>query len=599
MRYFLLLLTVSLAACSAEISDPKASQRPNVIIVITDDQGYGDLGVHGNPVIRTANLDALANESVRLDDYHVAPTCAPTRAALMTGRWQNRTGVWHTVMGRSMLRRDEVTLANLLGEAGYRTAMVGKWHLGDNYPYRPHDRGFESAYYNGGGGVGQTPDVWNNAYFDGAYYRNGVVEPAEGYVTDVFFNEAIDFIDSVKDGNAPFFLYLSTNAPHGPMHAPQEYADLYSDQRQLGVQHFLGMITNIDDNVGRLRAYLDEHGLADNTIFIFTTDNGTSTGMNIFNAGMRGKKGSEYEGGHRVPFFLHWPDGGLAESRSVDHVTAHVDVLPTLLDLTGVDQPDDLKLDGTSLATLLNDPAANWRDRVLITDSQRVLDPIKWRRASVMTDRWRQVNGVELYDMDVDVGQSKDVAGEYPDVMRKLTRAYESWWAELEPTFSEPTAIVIGSSNANPVSLTGHDWLGTNAQVPWNQRHIRQMEIEADGIHKAYWALDVEAAGRYEFLLRRWPKAAGLPIAAAAPPGEDVPGVEAFRAVEGEGFPAVKARLVIGEQHFEAPVSETDDAIKFIADVGTGSVPLVAVFEDANGRELGAYYVTVNYLGQD
>jgi arylsulfatase B len=599
MHFLLLALLALLAGCTQDTDDVAIPAQPNVIIVITDDQGYGDLGFHGNPVIQTPNLDQLAAASARLDDYHVAATCAPTRSALLTGRWQNRVGVWHTVMGRSMLRRGEVTLANMLVDAGYRTMMVGKWHLGDNYPYRPHDRGFEQAYYHGGGGVGQTPDVWDNAYFDGAYYRNGVVEPAVGYVTDVFFDEAIDFIDSVKGSDAPFFLYLSTNAPHGPMHAPQAYADLYADVEQVGVRHFLGMITNIDDNVGRLRAYLEAQGLAENTIFVFTTDNGTSSGMHIFNAGMRGKKGSEYDGGHRVPFFVHWPAGNLAGSRRVDHVTAHVDIVPTILELTASKLPAGIQFDGVSLVPLLRDPDVAWPDRILITDSQRVLDPIKWRRTTVMTDRWRQVNGVELYDIDADPGQESDVAAEYPGVMRRLTTAYEDWWSELLPTFGEPTAIVIGSAAANPVRLTGHDWLGTNAQVPWNQRHIRSLEMEDDGIHKGYWAIDVETAGRYVFELRRWPAEAALPITASAEPGAPVPGAAAFRMADGEPFPAVRATLSVGELELSAPVGQGDESVQFDVELGAGKMPLVAVFEDEDARELGAYYVTVNYLGQN
>ena len=597
MRLCLLACLVVIASCSEDVPIDTDRSRPNVVLVITDDQGYGDLGFHGNPVVRTPSLDQLAAESTRLDDYHVAPTCAPTRAALLTGRWQNRVGVWHTVMGRSMLRRGELTLADMLGDSGYRTMMIGKWHLGDNYPYRPHDRGFEQAYYHGGGGVGQTPDVWDNAYFDGSYYRNGVVEPAVGYVTDVFFDEAINFIDSVKGGDAPFFLYLSTNAPHGPMHAPQSYADLYADIKQVGARHFLGMITNIDDNVGRLRAYLKGNGLAENTIFIFTTDNGTSTGMNIFNAGMRGKKGSEYDGGHRVPFFLHWPKGKLAEGHTIERVTAHVDIVPTLLELTASESPDGVQFDGASLVPLLHSPEGEWPGRTLITDSQRVLDPIKWRRSAVMTDRWRQVNGVELYDIDADPGQESDVAGEYPEVMRQLTATYEDWWDELQPTFGEPTAIVIGSEAANPVQLTSHDWLGTNAQVPWNQRHIRSLQMEADGVHKGYWAIDVEKPGRYSFELRRWPAESALPVAASAEPGAPVPGTEAFRTREGELFPAVSATLTIGDRELSAPVGQHDQYVAFEVELDTGKTPLVALFEDEEARELGAYYVTVDYLG--
>lgn len=595
------LNTLLLLAPTTVVGDNAATERfglrPNIILLITDDQGYGDLGVHGNPVLRTPNLDRLAGESVRLDDYHVAPTCSPTRAALLTGRWQNRTGVWYTVMGRSLLRRNEVTLADMLSAAGYETAMVGKWHLGDNYPFRPQDRGFQRAYYHGGGGVGQTPDYWDNAYFDGHYFRNGVPEPAKSYVTDVFFDEAVKYVDEMHATGKPFFLYLSTNAPHGPMHAPQEYADLYADaELSTAEQHFFGMITNIDFNVGRLLGYLDENDLAKNTIFIFTTDNGTSTGHRIFNAGMRGKKGSEYDGGHRVPFFLRWPAAGLAEMHKVEQLTAHVDIVPTLLDLTGVQPPEGVRFDGDSIRPLLENHDENWPDRTLITDSQRVLDPIKWRRATVMTSRWRMINGEELYDMKADPAQQHDISADHPVVFDELRNYYEQWWAELLPTFDETSAIVLGHESANPATLTAHDWLGTNAQIPWNQRHIRKQEREPDGVHKNYWWVDIAAAGTYRFDLRRWPVESGLPITAAAEPGEPVPGTPAFRLAKGQPFDAVSARLRVGDQEFVSGVEKQASHVSFTAQLDVGARELVAVFIDSSGHQLGAYYLTVTRL---
>ena len=289
------LFTLGLAVVSLHAAD-----KPNVIIVITDDQGYGDLSCHGNPVLKTPNLDALHAESVRLTDYHVSPTCGPTRAALMTGHFSNRTGVWHTINGRSILRENEVTMAQVFQKAGYATAMYGKWHMGDNYPSRPEDKGFAEVYRHGGGGVGQTPDYWDNAYFDGSYHHNGEIVPAKGFCTDVFFAQATEWIQAQAKKEEPFFAYIATNAPHGPMHCPPEWSAPYSDQPQ-GLANFLGMIANIDHNVGQLRAAVAEAGIADDTIFIFTTDNGTSSGSKIFNAGMRAQKGSEYDGGHRVP----------------------------------------------------------------------------------------------------------------------------------------------------------------------------------------------------------------------------------------------------------------------------------------------------------
>ncbi len=382
----LLVLSVPFAGFAA---------KPNVVLIITDDQGYGDLGCNGHPFAKTPHIDKLQAESTHLDDYHVAPTCSPTRCALITGHWTNRTGVWHTVNGRSMLRENEITIGQLLKDGGYATGMFGKWHLGDNYPYRPEDRGFTEVYRHGGGGVGQTPDLWDNSYFDGHYFHNGKIVPAKGFCTDVFFDYAIEFIKKSAGEKTPFFAYICTNAPHGPLHCPQKYMDMYKDKKP-NEQSYYGMITNIDDNVGRARKAVEAAGAKDNTIFIFTTDNGTTVGKNIFNAGMRGSKGSEYDGGHRVPFIMHWPAGGLDESRGIDHLTHAVDIVPTLLDMCGVDKPKSLKFDGISLKDLI-DPTVKveWADRMLITDSQRVRDPIKWRKSAVMSKRWRLINGKE------------------------------------------------------------------------------------------------------------------------------------------------------------------------------------------------------------
>ena len=210
------------------VTSLSAAEQPNVVVVITDDQGYGDLSCHGNPVLETPNLDTLYGESIRLTDYHVAPTCSPTRAAFLTGHWTNRTGVWHTIMGRSMLRNDEVTLGSVFNDAGYATGMFGKWHLGDNYPYRPEDRGFSEVMRHGGGGVGQTPDYWNNAYFDGSYWHNGTPTPVNGFCTDVFFDYAKRFIRRCHENSQPFLAYITTNAPHGPMHSPPEASEPYA-----------------------------------------------------------------------------------------------------------------------------------------------------------------------------------------------------------------------------------------------------------------------------------------------------------------------------------------------------------------------------------
>ena len=589
MKKLFFLCTILIAAATAQ-----AAKRPNVVLVITDDQGYGDLSCHGNPVLKTPHLDKLHSESVRLTDYHVAPTCSPSRAALITGHWTNRTGVWHTIMGRSMLRANEVTIGKILGDGGYHTGMFGKWHLGDNYPYRPEDRGFQEVLRHGGGGVGQTPDFWDNAYFDGSYFHNGKAVPAKGFCTDVFFDYAKRFINKVKDDDKPFFVYLCTNAPHGPMHSPEKFSAPYTKQG-VNVGNFFGMIANIDHNVGQMRAFLKKKGLAENTIFIFTTDNGTSSGANVHNNGMRGRKGSEYDGGHRVPFFMHWPKGGLNKGRDVNMITSYVDIVPTLIDYCDVPSPKGVKFDGVNIRPLIEDKAKNWPDRILITDSQRVRDPIKWRKSAVMTDQWRLINGKELYDIKADPSQKKDVASANPAVVKRLTKRYDAWWDEIVPTFGKPTAIYLGAKAplANPVTLTCHDWIADRL-TPWNQRHIRSAEKRPG--YTGFWAVDVKSAGNYTVELRRWPKESGASITAELKAGADVPGVTPFRAHPGKFFGAVKAHLKLGGQELALPVKQGAKSVTFELKLKPGRDELWAKFTDADGVPMGAFYAYVTKI---
>ena len=573
-----------------------AADKPNVVLIITDDQGYGDLSCHGNPVLKTPAIDQLASESVRLLDYHVAPTCSPTRAALQTGHWTNRTGVWHTIMGRSMLRENEVTIGQVFKDAGYATGMFGKWHLGDNYPFRPEDRGYTEVMRHGGGGVGQTPDYWDNAYFDGSYFHNSKPEAVKGFCTDVFFDYAKRFITKQAKAKKPFFAYISTNAPHGPMHSPESFSAPYKTLNT-GLANFLGMIANIDHNVGRMRKFLDKQGLTENTIFIFTTDNGTSSGAGVFNAGMRGRKGSEYDGGHRVPFFMHWPNGGFNSGREVAPITAHVDVLPTLIDLCGISSPQGVKFDGRSIRPLLDNKASlengTWPDRILVTDSQRVKDPIKWRKSAVMTSQWRLNNGKELYDIKADPGQENNVAAANPAVMRRLTEFYDRWWTELEPTFKQDCAIYLGHPAENPATLTSHDWI-TTGSTPWNHSHIRNA-VTGEG-NTGFWNVNVVEAGEYEIRLRRWPQEAGDAISAGLPAGKDVPGVQPFRARPGKAFAAAKATIQIGDEKAEQPVG--DDAVEsvFRMKLNAGRTRLSARFHSSEGKWIGAYYAYVRKL---
>lgn len=571
------------------------SSSPNVILVITDDQGYGDISAHGNPALKTPELDRLHGASLRLTDFHVGPTCAPTRGALMSGQWTNRAGPWHTIMGRSMLFADKLTLGDIFSASGYATGHFGKWHLGDNYPYRPEDRGFQEVVRHGAGGVGQTPDYWNNAYFDDTYFYNGKPKQFEGYCTDVYFNEAKRFIRESVESDKPFFAYISTNAPHSPFHCPPEYSEPY--QHLASVHHhlpdFFGMIANIDANVGQLRAWLEQEGLAENTIFIFMTDNGSANGWRLYNAGMRGRKGSEYDGGHRVPFFLHWPAGGFDQPRDIDRLTAHVDVLPTLIELCGLSPtPSDYTLDGRSLVPLLKNPQNNWEDRVVITDSQRVVDPIKWRKSATMTERWRLVNGVELYDIDADPGQENDLAEQFPEVVTELRAAYEAWWVDISPAFKKTSRIYVGNPAENPSVLTAHDWITGGKSPPWNQSLIRSTRAT----DSRFWALKVEEAGTYRIALRRWPRESGLSLRSPAKPGAPVPGLQAYRETPGVALPIVGAEIKIAGQSMQMEIPEDRAEAVFEIKLPAGDAELEANFNLESGATEGAFYAYVEKL---
>ena len=315
-RDFLQLLTYSGtgALITAGLPKPLQSQssgfpeRPNIIIVMTDDQGYGELGCHDNPIIKTPHLDRFHKESTRFTRFFVSPTCTPTRAGLLTGRHEFRCGISHTILGRSLLREDEVTIADVLSQAGYRTGLFGKWHLGDNYPCRPMDNGFRECFYHGGGGITQTPDYWGNTYFSPTINHNGRWEKSDGYCTDVFFDAALNWIEHNR--NQPFFALITPNTPHLPHQVSERYSKPYEDQGlDPEAAKFYGMITNIDDNMGKLVKKIQTLGIEKQTLIIFMTDNGSAQACNynLFNAGMRGCKGSAHEGGVRVPCFFRWP----------------------------------------------------------------------------------------------------------------------------------------------------------------------------------------------------------------------------------------------------------------------------------------------------
>ncbi|MBB4080948.1 arylsulfatase A-like enzyme [Lewinella aquimaris] len=592
--FAVLLLLLFVSTCAKKPTG-QASQpdKPNVIIVITDDQGYGDLGHTGNPIIQTPAIDRFAMESVSLTNYHVGTTCAPTRAGLLTGRNCNRNGVWHTILGASMLNEDETTLADVFRARGYATGMFGKWHLGDNHPFLPQDRGFDVAFYHGGGGVGQTPDYWNNDYFDDTYFRNGTPEQQSGYCTDVWFDEAIQFISDEKD--EPFLCYLSLNAPHSPYNVPEAYYNRYADEDRITdtQKRFYGMITNIDDNFARLLRQLDELGIADNTIVIFTTDNGTAAGYQVnkrtdqvigYNAEMRGTKGSEYEGGHRVPFIVRWPAGGLTDARELPALTAHVDVLPTLVSLTGQTYQSTKVMDGTDISGYLlgNNEAP---DRLLVTDTQRVPWPEKGKNSCVMEGDWRLINGKELYEVSEDPGQSTDVATAYPDRVQRMNDFYDSWWTNV---IAETKLSVIELGREGTDVITTHDARINEGYSAWNQTLIRRGEPTGPGPY----AVKFTEKGKYRFRLHRWPVESGLALGAAI--HDSIPPTAYTDArINGNALNIEKAYLKIGERTYTTDVDQSSPAATIEADVAAGETELLAYFDLAGGQRTNAFYVYV------
>ena len=563
----------------AAIAQQAREQPPNVLLIITDDQGYGDIGAHGNPMIQTPQLDSLARQSIRFTNFHVDPTCAETRSALMTGRYSCRVGVWHTVMGRSILRRDETTMAQAFASGGYRTGMFGKWHLGDNWPYRPHDRGFQQTLYHGGGGVGQTPDFWGNDYFDDTFFRQGRPEPQQGYCTDVWFREATHFIEANKDQR--FFCYLATNAPHSPYNVDAKYSRPYVEK---GVPdpmaNFYGMIANIDENIGRLLGKLDELQLSDNTIVIFMTDNGSAAGVarnrstktdswQGFSAGMREMKGSQYEGGHRVPCWIRWPGGKWTSNREVAQLAAHFDLFPTLMELCNLPLSQAEKpFDGQSLVPLLRG-VESAADRKLVVHSQRVDHPQKWRKCAVMTQQWRLVDGSELYDLPQDPGQERDVAKAHQSVVQELRAFYETWWSTVSKRFDEYVSIPLGAEEANPTTLNCMDWHAPLASIPWSQSNIAgNPDAEANGV----WAIEVTQQGRYEFTLRSRP--AGV----------------------SHQMKAGEARLLVGDVEGKAPIADGADSAKIVIELKAGQSKLQTWLKEQGSGARGAFFVDVKRL---
>ena len=597
---------------SPATAQEQTPERPNVIVVMTDDQGYGEFSCHGNPVLKTPHIDQLANAAVRLTDFHVAPMCTPTRGQLMSGLDAFRNGAQNVSSGRTLLRPDLKTMADVFQQAGYRTGMFGKWHLGDNYPFRPQDRGFEETVWFPSSHINAVPDYWDNDYFDDTYFHNGKRKQYSGYCTDVFFNEAIDWIQREEQNDRPFFAYVALNSAHWPWFVPNQYRqpirDALESQPELfqrlparparleSLISFLAMGANIDDNMGRLDQSLKSNGLLENTIVVFLTDNGSTFGPDYFNAGMRGKKTQLWEGGHRVPCFIRWP--AKLETREVADLTQVQDLLPTLADLAGIEQVPD-NLDGVSLKGLLTGEIDQLEDRMLVINYSRMPsfkvtytdgNPSIPQRdgAVVLWKQWRLLENKRLYDIQSDPHQDHDVADRHPEIVARLQSHLQTWWDEVEPLVMIPQRVVIGNPADNPTMLTACEWLDVFVD--------QQVQIRRGSRKNGTWHLHVDQPGTYQFELRRWPREAGFNL----PDGCEATEVTDGSYVDGTALPIDAAKLQIkrgSETLFTGTTqpAQGNPSLSFQCELPAGEIELKTYFLNQAGKSIcGAYFVYVN-----
>jgi arylsulfatase A-like enzyme len=551
------------------------SAKPNVILVLTDDQGYGDLSVYGNPILKTPVLDSLHDVSVRFTDFHVSPMCSPTRGQLMTGRDAMDNGCTAVCLGRSMVREDLPYMADIFRASGYQTAHFGKWHMGDSYPYRPEDRGFEENISHGAWGIGSIADYAGNTYWKGKFHHNEGYLDYDEYCTNAWFDYTLNYINGWKKGDKPFFIYLATNCPHGPHLCDDRYSDPYlAAGLDTVTAKFFGQIVNIDENMRRLLKTLDDRKLSDNTILIYLTDNGTVQGDKVFNAGMRGKKTLPYEGGHRVPLFVRWPGGGLGEPRDIDALTECQDILPSLIDWCHLMTPENAVFDGTSLAPLFRGETGNFDDRILVVQYDNPYVPENNR--AVMWKKWRLVKGSELYNLSDDPGQENDIAAQNPEVAQKLKEYYDRWLEEALKGYKLTRYIHLGTDHENPCLLYSSDWQGSYADNIGNL-------LAGNAI--GWWDVIVENPGTYEFTLSRWHPASGMILTDSL---ERKPGV--YRG----GLPIAKARIRVGDEEQTAVINAGQRDVKFTMDLPEGPTKIETWFLDKDGREIcSAYYTAV------
>ena len=532
----------------------QAVRPPNFIVIMTDDQGYWDLGSSGNPHIDTPNLDKLAAESVTFSRYYVAPVCSPTRAGMMTGRYAFRTGLYNTRFGGDTVGRNEVMLPELLREQGYRTGLFGKWHLGRYFGYQPHQRGFDEFLGHYQGHIEQYE-------FARQLVHNGEPVESRGYVTDLVTDAAIEFIDQARTGTRPFFCYLAYSAPHSPFqldtsHAHQPRGDAMIEKylkRGLPLQQarIYGMVERIDENVGRLLAHLDASGLARETVVLFMSDNG---GVSKFWTGeLRGFKASVYEGGVRSPLFVRWPGrfpaGGIVKGQA-----SHVDLLPTLCELAGAKVPADRTLDGRSLVPLLQAGKGDrhhefvyhtWNRFLPSPDTNWAISDQRFKLVGAGATRAKAGPPWSLFDLEADPGETKDIALAHPAKVKALRAEFERWFADVtHGAIFKPVPIPVGHAEENPVELQP-SWAttnGANVTYVFDAYDWDTIEGWTQVGERADWSIDVVAAGTYALALDYGCSAASVGGRLKVSCGDST----VYFAPKSTGTPNVFRRAVVG-----------------------------------------------------
>lgn len=567
------------------------SQKPNVILILTDDQGIGDLSAHGNPWLKTPNLDAFYNEAVRVTDFHVSPLCTPTRAAIMTGQYPINNGAWATFKGRDALSKNAKTMANVFKDNGYKTALFGKWHLGDNYPTRPTDLGFETAIHHLAGGIGELSDYWGNSYFDDVFYVNNQPKQFKGYCTDVWFQETMKYIDEQKDN--PFFVYLPLNAPHDPLIVAEKYAKPYKHLEGTKIidANLYGMIANIDENFGKFYKYLGDKNLLENTILIFMSDNGTRFGYSNdgklgYNKGFRGIKGSKQEGGHRVPFFIRWPNGKIEGGKDINVLAQHVDLIPTLAKLCGIDVPSEMKLDGIDFSPVLTNNQNQLQERTaFIHNRQDWRQPKDVQQTCILKDNWRLINGTKLYDIEKDPKQKNDVAKQYPEVVKELLNQNKNFLKKVKENseYYELPVSVVGNEAQKEIKLTIQHAIGEDSGI-WKPEQVSAGMKNKNNTH----ALEIEKSGWYEISCRRWPKECPGPILG-------IPSKNPKNLYEYKTISPKKVRISIANQMLEKEILKNDEEVVFKVKLEKGKTFLENDFIEGK-QKYGVYYTYIKSL---